>query len=87
MPPAQRAQIDIVAVIAQHHRQAGETAFSRLALADIGNRPTADQITHGDPPVALNRLRKNPDDPQYFGVSGTLRTLLVVLNLPFSAAC
>jgi hypothetical protein len=32
-------------------------------------------------------LRKNPDDPQYFGVSGTLRTLLVVLNLPFSAAC
>jgi hypothetical protein len=35
----------------------------------------------------ISRLRKNPDDPQYFGVSGTLRTLLVVLNLPFSAAC
>jgi hypothetical protein len=37
--------------------------------------------------AAFNRLRKNPGEPQYLAVTVTLRTLLVVLKLPFSAAC
>ena len=53
MPPAQRAQVDVMAVIAQHHRHAGQTAFRCLTLPYIGNRPAADQITHCDSFVAL----------------------------------
>ena len=35
----------------------------------------------------LTGCGKTPDEPQYLAVTAALRTLRVVLNLPFSAAC
>ena len=60
----QRVQIDAVAVVRGHHREAGEPALGRFRLTDEGQAPAAAEAeeAHRSHPYAAQRVREPADE-------------------------